>query len=207
MFTRCLSNIIRTQRPVAKTVLRSYFSDSGKLIIPRHGTTILCVRKNNEVCLIGDGMVSQGTMIVKGNAKKIRRLKDNILMGFAGATADCFTLLDKFETKIDEYPNQLLRSCVELAKLWRTDRYLRHLEAVLIVAGKDVLLEVTGNGDVLEPSGNVLGTGSGGPYAIAAARALYDVENLSAKDIAFKAMNIAADMCCHTNNNFICETL
>ncbi|SBS98976.1 ATP-dependent protease subunit ClpQ, putative [Plasmodium malariae] len=128
-------------------------------------------------------------------------------MGFAGATADCFTLLDKFETKIDEYPNQLLRSCVELAKLWRTDRYLRHLEAVLIVADKDVLLEVTGNGDVLEPSGNVLGTGSGGPYAIAAARALYDVENLSAKDIAFKAMNIAADMCCHTNNNFICETL
>ncbi|SBT49807.1 ATP-dependent protease subunit ClpQ, putative (ClpQ) [Plasmodium ovale wallikeri] len=183
MFARLLSSTIRTQKPITKTVTRSYFSDSGKL------------------CLIGDGM------IVKGNAKKIRRLKDNILMGFAGATADCFTLLDKFETKIDEYPNQLLRSCVELAKLWRTDRYLRHLEAVLIVADKDVLLEVTGNGDVLEPSGNVLGTGSGGPYAIAAARALYDVENLSAKDIAYKAMNIAADMCCHTNNNFICETL
>ncbi|SCM25435.1 ATP-dependent protease subunit ClpQ, putative [Plasmodium chabaudi chabaudi] len=207
MFFKSLSNIVKPRKQITTAIQRSYFSDSGKIVIPRHGTTILCVRKNNEVCLIGDGMVSQGTMIVKGNAKKIRRLKDNILMGFAGATADCFTLLDKFETKIDEYPNQLLRSCVELAKLWRTDRYLRHLEAVLIVADKDTLLEVTGNGDVLEPSGNVLGTGSGGPYAIAAARALYDIENLSAKDIAYKAMNIAADMCCHTNHNFICETL
>ncbi|KJP88762.1 ATP-dependent protease HslVU, peptidase subunit [Plasmodium fragile] len=207
MFVRRLSGLIRVPSAIGRTAQRNYFAHTGRLLPPRHGTTILCVRKNNEVCLIGDGMVSQGTMIVKGNAKKIRRLKDNILMGFAGATADCFTLLDKFETKIDEYPNQLLRSCVELAKLWRTDRYLRHLEAVLIVADKDVLLEVTGNGDVLEPSGNVLGTGSGGPYAIAAARALYDVENLSAKDIAYKAMNIAADMCCHTNNNFICETL
>ncbi|CAD2105301.1 ATP-dependent protease subunit ClpQ, putative [Plasmodium vinckei vinckei] len=207
MFFKSLSNIVKPRKQITTAIQRSYFSDNGKIVIPRHGTTILCVRKNNEVCLIGDGMVSQGTMIVKGNAKKIRRLKDNILMGFAGATADCFTLLDKFETKIDEYPNQLLRSCVELAKLWRTDRYLRHLEAVLIVADKDTLLEVTGNGDVLEPSGNVLGTGSGGPYAIAAARALYDIENLSAKDIAYKAMNIAADMCCHTNHNFICETL
>ncbi|EAA15539.1 hypothetical protein [Plasmodium yoelii yoelii] len=200
MFFKSLSNIIKPRKQITTAIQRSYFSDNGKIVIPRHGTTILC-------CLIGDGMVSQGTMIVKGNAKKIRRLKDNILMGFAGATADCFTLLDKFETKIDEYPNQLLRSCVELAKLWRTDRYLRHLEAVLIVADKDTLLEVTGNGDVLEPSGNVLGTGSGGPYAMAAARALYDIENLSAKDIAYKAMNIAADMCCHTNHNFICETL
>ncbi|CAG9472374.1 ATP-dependent protease subunit ClpQ, putative [Plasmodium vivax] len=207
MFVRHLSGLIRVPPAIGRAAQRNYFAPTERLLPPRHGTTILCVRKNNEVCLIGDGMVSQGTMIVKGNAKKIRRLKDNILMGFAGATADCFTLLDKFETKIDEYPNQLLRSCVELAKLWRTDRYLRHLEAVLIVADKDVLLEVTGNGDVLEPSGNVLGTGSGGPYAIAAARALYDVENLSAKDIAYKAMNIAADMCCHTNNNFICETL
>lgn len=207
MFAKYLSNIVKNQKPVSKILSRTYFSNSGKIVIPRHGTTILCVKKNDEVCLIGDGMVSQGTMIVKGNAKKIRRLKGDILLGFAGATADCFTLLDKFETKIDEYPKQLLRSCVELAKLWRTDRYLRHLEAVLIVADKDVLLEVTGNGDVLEPSGNVLGTGSGGPYAVAAARALYDMENLSAKDIAYKAMNIAADMCCHTNNNFICEML
>ncbi|KOB86390.1 hypothetical protein PFDG_02126, partial [Plasmodium falciparum Dd2] len=143
----------KQERKCLSENFRNYFSDNSKLIIPRHGTTILCVRKNNEVVY------------------------------------------------------QLLRSCVELAKLWRTDRYLRHLEAVLIVADKDILLEVTGNGDVLEPSGNVLGTGSGGPYAMAAARALYDVENLSAKDIAYKAMNIAADMCCHTNNNFICETL
>eukprot|EP00922_Rhytidocystis_sp_ex-Travisia-forbesii_P005154 GHVS01007538.1.p1 GENE.GHVS01007538.1~~GHVS01007538.1.p1 ORF type:complete len:200 (+),score=37.62 GHVS01007538.1:36-602(+) len=152
-------------------------------------------------------MVSQGNMIVKPNARKIRRIQPNVVMGFAGTTADCFTLFERLEGKLEEYPGQLLRACVELAKQWRTDRYLRHLEAVLIVADEKVSLEVTGNGDVLETHDGILGVGSGGPYAVAAARALSDVAELSARDIAIKSMKVAADMCCHTNHNLLVEVI
>jgi ATP-dependent HslUV protease, peptidase subunit HslV len=132
----------------------------------RHGTTIVCVRKNGQVCMMGDGMVSQGSMIVKSNTNKIRVIKDGTLVGFAGSTADAFTLLERLEGKLDEYPGQLTRSCVELAKGWRTDKYLRRLEASLVVADANVSLEVTGNGDVLESVDGILGVGSGSPYAI-----------------------------------------
>ena len=133
--------------------------------LKRHGTTIVCVRKNGQVCMMGDGMVSQGSMIVKNNTNKIRVMKDT-LVGFAGSTADAFTLLERLEGKLDEYPGQLTRSCVELAKGWRTDKYLRRLEASLVVADANVSLEVTGNGDVLESTDGILGVGSGSPYAI-----------------------------------------
>ncbi|KAF8819190.1 putative heat shock protein hslv [Cardiosporidium cionae] len=174
---------------------------------PMRGTTILCVRKNDKVCIAGDGMVSQGNMIVKPNARKIRRLKGNVILGFAGTTADCFTLVDRLEERLEEYPGQLLRACVELAKHWRMDRYLRHLQAVLVIADERLSLQVTGNGDVLESHDGILGVGSGGPYAIAAARALYDIEGFSAQAIATKAMDIASDMCCHTNNNILNEVI
>jgi len=132
----------------------------------RLGTTIVCVRKNGQVCMMGDGMVSQGSMIVKSNTNKLRVLKEGTLVGFAGSTADAFTLLERLEGKLDEYPGQLQRSCVELAKGWRTDKYLRRLEASLVVADANVSLEVTGNGDVLESTDGILGVGSGSPYAI-----------------------------------------
>ncbi|CBZ53723.1 putative heat shock protein hslv [Neospora caninum Liverpool] len=219
---------------------------ASPFVPPRHATTILCVRKGDQVCVAGDGMVSQGQMIVKPNARKIRRLQDGVICGFAGATADCFTLLEKLEAKLEEYPGQLLRSCVELAKQWRTDRYLRHLEvgqqkrskkhedlfpelhkdtkdclaskcvlssnprqsrAVLIVADKKMSLEVSGVGDVLESHDGILGVGSGGPYAVAAARALYDIDGLSAHEICKRSMAIAASMCCHTNDRVIFEVL
>ncbi|KAL7557845.1 hypothetical protein ACA910_019893 [Epithemia clementina (nom. ined.)] len=164
---------------------------------------------------MGDGMVSQGPMIVKPNVVKIRRIlpkdrkddKGGTIVGFAGSTADAFTLLERLEGKLDEYPGQLSRSCVELAKGWRTDKYLRRLEASLIVADENVSLEISGNGDVLESYDGILGVGSGSPYAIAAARALLDIPELSAEDVARKAMNIAADMCVYTNHNFRCEAL
>ncbi|XP_026193486.1 uncharacterized protein LOC34618982 [Cyclospora cayetanensis] len=219
---------------------------------PRHGTTILCVRKGDTVCLAGDGQVSQGNLVVKPNAKKIRRLPQGVILGFAGATADCFALLEKLEQMLEQHPGQLVRSCVDLAKQWRTDRYLRHLEvsdaqrapvwsdryrcvalfppplldplplgtsfcctsgisplmqAVLIVADEQLSLEVSGVGDVLESHDGILAVGSGGPYAAAAARALYDIPDLTAQQICEKAMKIAADMCCHTNHQVIYETL
>ena len=173
---------------------------------PRHGTTIISVRKGDSVVIMGDGMVSQGSMIVKPDAKKLRRLSNNVVAGFAGSTADCLTLMDRLESKIEEYPGQLLRACVELAKQWRTERYLRHLEAVLIVADETVTLEVTGNGDVLEMNDGVTAVGSGGAYAKAAALALMDTE-LSAKQVAEKAMKIAANMCVYTNENFLIEEI
>lgn len=165
--------------------------------------------------MMGDGMVSMGSMIVKPNAVKIRRIlakgKDDpqkgTLVGFAGTTADAFTLLERLEGKLDEYPGQLSRSCVELAKGWRTDKYLRRLEAALIVADENVSLEITGNGDVLEMSDGVISVGSGSPYALAAARALMSVEHMSAEEVADRAMNVAADMCVHTNKEFIVHTL
>mmetsp|Transcript_23378 Transcript_23378/g.32756 ORF Transcript_23378/g.32756 Transcript_23378/m.32756 type:complete len:245 (+) Transcript_23378:233-967(+) len=179
-----------------------------------HGTTIVCVRKNGQVCMMGDGQVSMGSMMVKPNAKKIRRItnpknenaKDTIV-GFAGSTADAFTLLERLEGKLDEYPGQLARSCVELAKGWRTDKYLRRLEASLLVADDTVSLELTGNGDVLESHDGVLGIGSGSAYAIAAARALKDIDELSAEDVAKRSMEIASDMCVYTNKSFMVETM
>ena len=172
-----------------------------------HGTTILCVRRKGRVCLIGDGQVSMGSIVVKGNAKKVRRVGDDVLVGFAGSTADAFSLLDRLEKKLEEHPGQLARSCVELAKAWRTDKYLRRLEAVLLVADRTQTFELTGTGDVLEPSDGIMGVGSGGHYALAAARALATVEDLEARDIATRAMAVAADMCVYTNTNFIVEEL
>jgi ATP-dependent HslUV protease subunit HslV len=173
-----------------------------------HGTTILAVRKNGKVVIAGDGQVSLGSTVIKSNARKVRRLGDgNVIGGFAGATADAFTLFERLEAKLEKHPGQLTRACVELAKDWRTDRYLRRLEAMMVVADKDVSLVLTGTGDVLEPEDGVIGIGSGGNYALSAARALVDIEGLSAEDIARKAMGIAADICVYTNRNVTVESL
>ncbi|MBT3070873.1 ATP-dependent protease subunit HslV [Rhodomicrobium sp. Az07] len=172
-----------------------------------HGTTILTVRKGGRVVVAGDGQVSLGQTVIKANAKKIRTLgKGNVISGFAGATADAFTLFERLESKLEMYPDQLVRACVDLAKDWRTDRYLRRLEAMMIVADKNATLVLTGTGDVLEPEHAIMGIGSGGNYALAAARALLDTD-LSAEEIARKAMAIAADICVYTNNNIIVESL
>lgn len=172
-----------------------------------HGTTILSVRKGGKVVIAGDGQVSMGDTIMKGNARKVRPLgKGDVIAGFAGATADAMTLFERLEAKIEQYPGQLMRACVELAKDWRTDRFLRRLEALMIVADREVTLVLTGNGDVLEPDGGVTGIGSGGNYALAAARALADMD-LTAEEIARKAMGIAADICVYTNNSLTVEML
>jgi ATP-dependent HslUV protease subunit HslV len=172
-----------------------------------HATTILTVRKGGKVVIAGDGQVSLGQTIMKGNARKVRRLgKGSVIAGFAGATADAFTLLERLETKLEQYPDQLTRACVELAKDWRTDRYLRRLEAMMLVADKSVTLALTGTGDVLEPEHGVMAIGSGGNYALAAARALIDTD-IDAETIARKAMQIAADICVYTNQNVVVETL
>jgi ATP-dependent HslUV protease subunit HslV len=172
-----------------------------------HGTTILTVRKGGSVVVGGDGQVSIGQTVVKSNAKKVRRLgKGEVIGGFAGATADAFTLFERLESKLEQYPGQLLRASVELAKDWRTDRYLRRLEAMMIVADKDVSLVLTGTGDVLEPEAGVMGIGSGGNYALAAARALMDGP-LDADAIVRKALDIAADICVYTNRNVTVEKL
>ncbi len=174
-----------------------------------HGTTILCVRRDGHVAMAGDGQVSLGQTIIKGNARKVRRIGagSTVLAGFAGATADAFTLLERLEAKLERFPGQLERACVELAKDWRTDRYLRRLEAMMAVADKDRSFTLTGTGDVLEPDDGVIGIGSGGNYALSAARALLAVDGLSAEEIARRAMKIAADICVYTNNNVILETL
>lgn len=171
------------------------------------GTTILCVRKNDTVVIAGDGQVTFGNTVLKSNARKLRRLGGgNIIAGFAGATADAFTLFERLEEKIERHSGQLTRACVELAKDWRTDRYLRKLEAMMIVADRNVTLVLTGNGDVLEPQNGVIGIGSGGTFAQAAALALMDGDK-SAEQIVEKAMNIAADICIYTNHNIITESL
>ena len=173
-----------------------------------HGTTILAVRKKNSVVIAGDGQVTLGNTIMKSNAKKVRRLSDNkVIAGFAGATADAFTLFERLENKLEQHPDQLSRACVELAKDWRTDKYLRRLEAMMAVADKKVSLIVSGTGDVVEPEDSLIGIGSGGAYALSAARALVDQDKLSAEDIAKKAMTIAADICIYTNSNFTIEKL
>lgn len=170
-------------------------------------TTILAVRKNGKIVLIGDGQVSLGQTVMKGNARKVRQLIDGkVLAGFAGATADAFTLFERLQSKLERYPDQLQRAAVELAKEWRTEKYLQKLEAMLIVADKDVTLLISGSGDVIEPEHHVLAIGSGGNYAVAAARALYEYEP-DAEVLARKAMEIAADICIYTNSSFTLETL
>jgi ATP-dependent HslUV protease, peptidase subunit HslV len=172
-----------------------------------HGTTILTVRKGGVVAIGGDGQVSINQTIVKANAKKVRRLsKGDVIGGFAGATADAFTLFERLEGKLEQYPGQLMRAAVELAKDWRTDRYLRRLEAMMIVADKSTTLVLTGTGDVLEPENGIAAIGSGGNYALAAARALVD-SNMSAEDVARRAMQIAGEICVYTNSNVILESL
>ena len=175
---------------------------------PWHGTTILSVRKDGKVVVAGDGQVSLGDTVVKASAKKVRRLAGGgVVAGFAGATADAFTLFERLEGKLEQYPRQLTRASVELAKDWRTDRYLRRLEAMMAVADKEVSLVLTGNGDVLEPDDGVIGIGSGGNYALAAARALIDRGDMNAEAIARKAMAIAGEICIYTNNNITIESL
>ena len=172
-----------------------------------HGTTILALRKDGKTAIAGDGQVSMGQTIVKGNARKVRALAGGkVIAGFAGATADAFTLIERLEAKLEQYPDQLVRACVDLAKDWRTDRYLRRLEAMLLVADRDHILTVTGVGDVLEPESAVAAIGSGGNYALAAARALMD-SNHDAEAIARRAMAIAAEICVYTNGSLTVETL
>ncbi|HEY7763827.1 MAG TPA: ATP-dependent protease subunit HslV [Aestuariivirgaceae bacterium] len=172
-----------------------------------HGTTILTVRKGRQVVIAGDGQVSHGNIVIKANAKKVRPLAGGeVIAGFAGATADAMTLFERLEGKLEQYPQQLTRACVELAKDWRTDRYLRRLEAMMIVADRKVSLVLTGTGDVLEPELGVTGIGSGGSFALAAARAMIDLE-LTAEEIARRALMIAADLCVFTNNNLVIEKL
>lgn len=172
-------------------------------------TTILAIRKDNQVVVAGDGQVSLGQTVMKGNAKKVRRLgKDGtIIAGFAGATADAFTLFERLESKLEAHPGQLTRACVELAKDWRTDKYLRKLEALMAVCDKDTSLILSGTGDVVEPEDGVIGIGSGGNFALAAARALIDQKNMDAEAIATKALNIAGDICVYTNKNIVIEKL
>ncbi|MCA1198285.1 ATP-dependent protease subunit HslV [Sphingomonas sp. R647] len=172
-----------------------------------HGTTILSVRKGGRVVIAGDGQVSQGSTVMKPNARKVRPLGDgSVIAGFAGATADAFTLFERLESKLERHQGQLLRAAVELAKDWRTDKYLRNLEAMLIVADKSTTLIVTGNGDVLEPEGGIAAIGSGGNFALAAARALTDYEP-DAEVICRKAMGIAGELCVYTNDRLTIEAL
>lgn len=172
------------------------------------GTTILSVRRNNTVVIGGDGQVSLGNTVMKGNARKVRRLyKDQIIAGFAGGTADAFTLFEKFEAKLEKHQGHLTRAAVELAKDWRTDKYLRKLEAMILVADKKQSFIITGNGDVVEPQGGVMAIGSGGSFAESAARALVNNTELSAKEIVEKSLNIAADICIYTNNNLTIEEI
>ena len=182
-------------------------SPGANNIAQMHGTTIVTVRKASKVVIAGDGQVSLGATVIKANAKKVRPLgKGEVIAGFAGATADAFTLLERLEAKLEQYPGQLTRACVELAKDWRTDRYLRRLEAMMIVADKDTSLVLTGTGDVLEPEGGITAIGSGGNYALAAARALAD-QDLDAEAIARRAMQIAAEICVYTNDAVVIEML
>lgn len=172
-----------------------------------HSTTILCVRRGKEVVIAGDGQVSFGHTVLKSTAKKIRRLANGeIISGFAGSTADAFTLFERLEAKLEKHPKQLLRAAVELAKDWRTDKYLRRLEAMMIVANKELTLIITGNGDVIEPEHGIAAIGSGGNYALAAARALAD-QKMDLEKLVVKAMNIAADICVYTNHNLTVEKL
>ncbi|MEM8795244.1 MAG: ATP-dependent protease subunit HslV [Pseudomonadota bacterium] len=174
---------------------------------PVHATTIVMIRKEGKVVIAGDGQASMGETVVKSNARKVRRIgKGDVIAGFAGSTADAFTLLERLEAKLEQYPANLMRAAVELAKDWRTDKYLRNLQALLLVANKEVSLMVSGSGDVFEPENGIAAIGSGGNFALAAARALAD-QDLSAEEIARRSMQIAADICVYTNHNLVVETL
>lgn len=171
------------------------------------GTTILSVRKGDQVVIVGDGQVSLGNTVIKANARKVRRIGDgNVIAGFAGSTADAFALFERLEEKLERFNGQLTRACVEMAKDWRTDRYLRKLEAMMAVVDKDVSLILTGTGDVLEPADGIIAIGSGGNFALAAAKALMD-QDLSAEEIGRRSLKIAADICVYTNDNLTVETL
>lgn len=172
------------------------------------GTTILSVRRNGKVVIGGDGQVTMGNTVMKGNARKVRRLHhEKVIAGFAGGTADAFTLFERFEAKLEKHQGHLVRSAVELAKDWRTDRMLRRLEALLAVADKDASLIITGNGDVIQPENDLIAIGSGGPFALSAARGLFENTELSARDIVEKSLSIAGDICIYTNHNFTIEEL
>jgi len=172
------------------------------------GTTILSVRRNGKVVIGGDGQVSMGNTVMKGNARKVRRLyNDKVLAGFAGGTADAFTLFERFEAKLEAHNGQLVRAAVELAKDWRTDRALRRLEALLAVANEEASLVITGNGDVIQPEQDIIAIGSGGPFAQSAARALFENTEMEAKDIVEKGLGIAGDICVYTNHNHVIEEL
>tara|TARA_Y100000590_G_C15730845_1_gene1016967 strand:+ start:2180 stop:2728 length:549 start_codon:yes stop_codon:yes gene_type:complete len=172
-------------------------------------TTIIGIRKENLVVIAGDGQASLGNTVMKSHVKKVRRLgkEESVIAGFAGSTADAFALFERLESKLEQHTNQLKRACVELAKDWRTDRYLRRLEAMMIVADKKVSLLISGTGDVIEPDDGILGIGSGGPYAISAAKALLSNTSLNAEEIATKSLNIAADICIYTNHNIVLEKI
>jgi len=174
-----------------------------------NSTTIIGIRKSNQIVIAGDGQASLGNTIMKSTVKKIRRLgvDESVIAGFAGSTADAFALLERLESKLEQHTNQLKRACVELAKDWRTDKYLRRLEAMMIVADKKVSLLLSGTGDVIEPDDGILGIGSGGPYAISAAKALINNTDLSAEKVAIKSLNIAADICVYTNQNIVLEKI
>ncbi len=173
-----------------------------------HGTTILSVRRDGQVVIAGDGQVTMGQTVIKAHARKVRRLGDgSVIAGFAGATADALTLFERLEAKLEKHPGQLTRACVELAKDWRTDRYLRRLEAMMAVADATASLILTGTGDVLEPDDGLVGLGSGGMFALAAARALIDRDGLDAEAVARRSMAIAADICVYTNTNLTIEVL
>jgi ATP-dependent HslUV protease subunit HslV len=172
------------------------------------GTTILSVRRGDLVVIGGDGQVSQGSTVMKGNARKVRRLyKDQVLAGFAGGTADAFTLFERFEEQLEKHSGKLTRAAVELAKLWRTERSLRRLEALLVVADKEASLIITGNGDVIEPEDDIMAIGSGGSFALSAARALFENTEMNARDIVEKSLGIAADICVYTNKQLTIEEL
>ncbi|GGD78807.1 ATP-dependent protease subunit HslV [Croceicoccus mobilis] len=185
----------------------SHNSNSAHGLTPWHGTTIIGVKRGGRTVVAGDGQVSMGNTVMKPTARKVRRIGNgSVIAGFAGATADAFTLFERLERKLEQHRGQLMRAAVELAKDWRTDKYLRNLEALMIVADKDVLLVITGNGDVLEPDGGITAIGSGGNYALSAARALSDYEQ-DAETIARKAMKVAADICVFTNDNVTLESI
>jgi ATP-dependent HslUV protease subunit HslV len=183
-------------------------SPNNSDLVGWHGTTILCVRRGNSVAMAGDGQVTLGQTVIKGTARKVRRIGNgSVIAGFAGATADAFTLLERLEAKLERFPDQLERACVELAKDWRTDRYLRRLEAMMAVADADHSFTLTGQGDVLEPDDGIIAIGSGGNYALSAARALIEFSELSAEEVARRAMRIAADICVYTNYSLVVETI
>lgn len=170
-------------------------------------TTILAVQRNNKAVMIGDGQVSFGPTVFKNDAKKVRRLNENVICGYAGSAADALTLVDRLENQMEKYPNQTLRACVNVAKAWRTEKYLKNLDASLIVIDKEFIIELDGTGNVIEVPGGVLGIGSGGLFAVSAAKALLMHTDLDAEEIAYKAMKIAADLCIYTNHNWVLEKI